>query len=129
MLVRLGKPDLLIRRFIVTRITPALLLPAVLLLPVQAGDTSINKPPRAFIALFNGKDLAGWQGLVQINKRAKTSPEELKKAQDDAGKRFLPHWTVNNGILEYDGKGNNLQTCQVFTIEKSDEAARGFVDA
>lgn len=69
-----------------------------------------NLPPPGFTALFNGKDLTGWQGLVQINKRAKMSKEELEKAQKAANDKFLPHWTVKDGIIYHDGKGNNLQT-------------------
>lgn len=69
-----------------------------------------NKPPEGFTALFNGKDLTGWQGLIEIHKRAKMSPEERKAAQEKADKAHLPHWTVKDGILNYDGKGNNLCT-------------------
>jgi 3-keto-disaccharide hydrolase len=69
-----------------------------------------NMPPPGFTALFNGKDLTNWQGLVEIHKRAKMSPEERKAAQEAADKKYLPHWTVQDGIILYDGKGNNLQT-------------------
>jgi len=69
-----------------------------------------NMPPPGFTALFNGKDLTNWQGLVPINERAKLSPEELAKKQKEANEKFLPHWTVQNGVIVYDGKGNNLQT-------------------
>jgi hypothetical protein len=71
-----------------------------------------NVPPPGFTALFNGKDLTGWQGLVEIRERAKLTPEQLAKKQEEANKRFLPHWTVKDGILHYDGKGNNLQTAK-----------------
>ena len=73
-----------------------------------------NTPPPGFTALFNGKDLTNWQGLVEIHKRAKMSPEERKKAQEAADQKYLPHWTVKDGILLYDGKGNNLQTVKDF---------------
>ena len=37
-----------------------------------------NVPPTGFTALFNGKDLTGWKGLVKDPKeRAKMSPEQL----------------------------------------------------
>jgi hypothetical protein len=71
-----------------------------------------NRPPAGFKALFDGKGLAGWQGLIEIHKRAKMSPEEREKAQKAADERILPHWTVKDGILQYDGKGNNLQTAK-----------------
>jgi hypothetical protein len=69
-----------------------------------------NKPPEGFIALFNGKNLDNWQGLVEIWKREKMSPEEREKAQKAANEKYLPHWKVEDGILHYDGKGQSLQT-------------------
>jgi hypothetical protein len=71
-----------------------------------------NHPPKGFTALFNGKDLTGWQGLVAINKRKKLTKEqyadEVKKATDKA----LMHWTVKDGVIHYDGKNNNLQSAK-----------------
>lgn len=69
-----------------------------------------NTPPEGFVALFNGKDLTGWQGLVSVKERAKYNKEQLAEAIKKANEKFLPHWTVKNGVIEYDGKGNNLQT-------------------
>jgi hypothetical protein len=69
-----------------------------------------NIPPPGFRALFNAKDLTGWQGLVDIKQRSKLTPEQLAAKQKEANAKFLPHWTVKDGILHYDGKGNNLQT-------------------
>ena len=69
-----------------------------------------NIPPNGFVALFNGKDLTGWQGLVELPQRAKLTPEQLAAKQKEANARFLPHWKVKDGILTYDGKGNSLQT-------------------
>jgi len=68
-----------------------------------------NKPPEGFVALFNGKDLTGWQGLVEINKRAK-DPAEYAKQVEAANAKVLPNWTVKDGILYYDGKSQSLQT-------------------
>ncbi len=69
-----------------------------------------NTPPEGFIALFNGKDLTNWQGLVELPQRAKLSPEELAKKQKEANEKYLPHWKVEDGVLVYDGHGNSLQT-------------------
>jgi hypothetical protein len=69
-----------------------------------------NKPPKGFTALFNGKDLKGWQGLVELPERKKHTAEELAKMQEQANKKYLPHWKVKNGVLHYDGKGQSLQT-------------------
>ena len=69
-----------------------------------------NTPPEGFTALFNGKDLTGWQGLIELPKRDKMSPEERAKAQKEANEKYLPHWTIQDGVLHYDGKGQSLQT-------------------
>jgi len=70
----------------------------------------LNKPPEGFTALFNGKDLEGWQGLIELPQRNKMTPEERAKAQEAANAKYLPHWTVKDGILHYDGMGQSLQT-------------------
>lgn len=69
-----------------------------------------NTPPPGFTALFNGKNLDGWQGLVSVKERKKMSPEQYAEAVKKANAKFLPHWKVENGVIVYDGKGNNLQT-------------------
>src|SRR5437867_1359182 len=69
-----------------------------------------NSPPPGFIALFNGKDLTHWQGLISIKERAKLSAEQREERQKAANEKILPHWTVKDGVLHYDGKGDSLQT-------------------
>ena len=69
-----------------------------------------NHPPRGFTALFNGKDLTGWQGLVDLKSRKKMSPEQYEAAVKKANEKMHGHWSVKDGILHYDGKDNNLQT-------------------
>ena len=57
-----------------------------------------NMPPPGFTALFNGKDLTGWQGLVDVKKRKKMSsipgflaiPEDAVKIQAQADERRSP---------------------------------------
>jgi hypothetical protein len=74
-----------------------------------------NTPPAGFTALFNGKDLTGWQGLVELPERdrlLKKGAAALAKRQKEANASILPHWTVKDGILHYDGKGNSLQTAK-----------------
>lgn len=68
------------------------------------------KPPKGFKALFNGKDLTNWQGLIDIKTRATLTPEQLKERQAAANEKMLAHWTPKNGVLIYDGKGDSLQT-------------------
>lgn len=87
---------------------------AFVLSMAHAGEVKVsradNSPPPGFTALFNGKDLTGWQGLVSIKDRAKMTPEQYEKAVEAANKKFLPHWKVEDGVIVYDGKGNSLQT-------------------
>jgi len=78
--------------------------------PIWAAD---NTPPEGFTALFNGKDLAGWKGLVGNPKsRAAMSPEHLAEAQKAADQRIRQHWKVIDGALEFDGRGKSLCTAK-----------------
>jgi hypothetical protein len=83
--------------------------------PDKAGPND-NKPPKRYRALFNGKDLTNWQGLIELPKRAellkKGGDKALAEAQKKANEMYLPHWTVKDGILHYDGKGQSLQTAR-----------------
>jgi len=72
-----------------------------------------NTPPEGFVALFNGKDLTGWKGLVaDPPTRARMSKEELQTSQEKADKRMRAHWKVEEGSLVFDGKGDNLCTAK-----------------
>jgi hypothetical protein len=66
-----------------------LLLTLALTAPAQSGE--LNTPPPGFTALFNGKDLTHWRA-----------------DEKDASK----HWTVRDGVLHYDGKGDSLRTAK-----------------
>src|SRR5215831_4566798 len=95
----------------------AILLVAAIALPATADDKAgpnDNKAPEGFKLLFNGKDLDGWQGVIQINKRAKMSADERVKAQKAADEKVLPHWKAIDGILVNDGQGDNLQSVKDF---------------
>jgi hypothetical protein len=72
-----------------------------------------NTPPEGFVALFNGKDLTGWKGLVaNPEQRAKMSPAQLAAAQERADQRMRDHWKAEDGVLVYDGHGDNLCTAK-----------------
>ena len=76
-------------------------------------DAADNTPPPGFAALFNGKDLSGWKGLVASPPaRAKMNPEQLAKAQQKADERMRAHWKVEDGALVFDGKGDSLSTAK-----------------
>jgi len=80
----------------------------------SAPETKDNTPPKGFTALFNGKDLTGWQGLIDLKKRMKlaATPDKLAEVQKVANEKILPHWTVKDGVLNYDGKADSLQTAK-----------------
>ena len=83
-----------------------------LLNPGPGSETKDNVPPQGFRALFNGKNLDGWQGLIELPARDKMSPDERAKAQKAANEKYLPHWTIKDGVLHYDGKGQSLQSAK-----------------
>lgn len=77
--------------------------------PAASKESKDNIPPEGFTALFNGKDLTGWQGLVELPKREKDA-EKYAAQIKAANEKYLPHWTVKDGVINYDGKGQSLQT-------------------
>ncbi|EAQ79100.1 family 16 glycoside hydrolase [Blastopirellula marina] len=78
----------------------------------SAADAGADvKPPDGFQKLFNGKDLSGWKGLVASPpKRAEMSAEALAAEQEKADASMREHWTIEDGVLTYDGKGQSLCT-------------------
>ncbi|MHC4119066.1 MAG: 3-keto-disaccharide hydrolase [Planctomycetota bacterium] len=77
----------------------------------------LNAPPEGFKALFNGKDLTGWKGLLKRPydnpiKRAELSPDELKEQQKEADENMRAHWKVADGVLVFDGGGRSLCTAK-----------------
>lgn len=98
-----------------TRLSAVMCLTAVLTCsaPAAAGEKQDNVPPEGFVALFNGKDLAGWKGLVGNPKtRAQMTKEELAEAQKKADESMRAHWNVKDGALVFDGKGDSLCTAK-----------------
>jgi len=75
-------------------------------MPEQAGFTS----------LFNGKDLSGWQGLVENPiARAAMAPAVRAARQLEADKRLPSNWTVADGEIQFTGTGyENLCTVRDF---------------
>ncbi|HJT31189.1 MAG TPA: hypothetical protein VJ783_04005, partial [Pirellulales bacterium] len=88
-------------------------LPLCLLSLVASAGAADNTPPDGFVALFNGKDLTGWKGLLASPldnpaRRAAASSDELAKAQEAADRDMREHWSVKDGVLVFDGKGRSL---------------------
>jgi HEAT repeat protein len=66
-------------------------------------------PDEGFVSMFNGKDLSGWQGLVENPvARAKMKPADLAKKQIEANKKMLENWSVKDGCIWFNGSGDNL---------------------
>jgi HEAT repeat protein len=64
-----------------------------------------------FVPLFDDRSLDGWKGLVaDPPKRAKMTSPELATAQAAADETMRAHWTVVDGALAFDGKGESLCT-------------------
>ncbi|MFQ5806314.1 MAG: family 16 glycoside hydrolase [Phycisphaerae bacterium] len=62
-------------------------------------------------SLFNGRDLTGWKGLVgNPVSRAKMSPDDRADVQAMADEKMPTHWQVEEGVLVFDGKGDNICT-------------------
>lgn len=83
----------------------------------QATKQALNTPPKGFVALFNGKDLTGWKGLLKSpydnpSKRVTLSPDKLEELQKEANEDMRAHWKVVDGLLVFDGKGRSLCTAK-----------------
>jgi hypothetical protein len=94
--------------------TAALLLVAP---TTPAAQQPLNQPPKGFVALFNGKDLTGWKGLLKDpydnpDKRAALTLDERAKLQQEADENMRAHWKAVDGVLVFDGKGRSLCTAK-----------------
>ena len=68
-----------------------------------------------WVPLFNGKDLSGWQGLVENPiARAKMSREELAAKQAEANQKMTSNWSVRDGMIVFNGSGDNLCTIKEY---------------
>ncbi len=77
---------------------------------------TLNVPPEGFTPLFNGKDLSGWKGLVENPvARAKMTSVQLAAAQGRADSVMRAHWSMADGILLFDGKGESICTAKDYT--------------
>src|SRR4029078_6444778 len=84
--------------------------------PATAWDNTVP-PARAregFVSIFNGKDLTGWQALIDIGTLKfgaglnpadllKLSAAEKSAKQKESKDEYLKHWSFVDGILIFDG--------------------------
>lgn len=108
----------MLRQILSTACLAGLLVLAAI--PAPAADAedragpSDNKPPEGFSALFNGKDLTNWKGMISMKERTTVKGDDLEKLQQKRNDLVKGHWTVKDGILSYDGKGTSLQSAKDF---------------
>jgi HEAT repeat protein len=62
-----------------------------------------------FKPMFNGKDLTGWQGLVENPiVRSKMKKADLARRQAEANTLIPASWSVKDGCIWFNGTGDNL---------------------
>lgn len=79
--------------------------------------TYLEKLPftKGYESIFNGKDLSGWQGLVEDPiKRAKMTKAVLAKKQIEANAKVKNNWSVRDGCIYFQGDGANLCTTRPY---------------
>ncbi len=72
-----------------------------------------NVAPEGFVALFNGKDLSDWKGLVgnPVTRAEEISDEKRAADQAAADTLMREHWLVVDGELVYDGSPDGANIC------------------
>jgi hypothetical protein len=89
------------------------LLACCLALSMTAAKSAPDvQAPAGFTPLFNGKDLAGWQGHVTMKERTTLSQEKLAELQKKRNDEMPKFWSVEDGLIRCAGgkKGVSLQT-------------------
>ncbi len=70
---------------------------------------AVMPPDEGFKSMFNGKDLTGWQGLVGTPlTRARMRAVDLERMQAEANVMVPANWSVKDGCIWFNGKGENL---------------------
>ena len=82
---------------------------------IQQQLDKLAKEDGGYVPLFNGKDLTGWKGLLASpydnpHKRAALKEKELQKLQQEANELMAKTWTVDNGVIRFNGQGRSLCT-------------------
>ncbi len=70
---------------------------------------------KGYESIFNGKDLSGWQGLVENPLlRAKMTKEVLALKQKEANEKVKNNWSVKDNMIVFQGDGANLCTTRPY---------------
>ncbi|SEL05949.1 DUF1080 domain-containing protein [Parapedobacter koreensis] len=68
-----------------------------------------------YVSLFNGRDLTGWKGLVANPiQRVLMHPDSLAIAQEQADQLMRQGWSVEDGVLQFNGHGDNIATTEQY---------------
>lgn len=83
--------------------------------PTTASSSGV-KPPKGFVALYNGKDLSGWRGGdTQDHRKYLAMTPEARAKQDAAWLADVNlHWRADGAELANDGKGRFLTTIKEY---------------
>jgi hypothetical protein len=95
------------------RIPLALAALAIVAVVTGRAHAQAVQPPPGFTALFNGKDLTGWQGRqrdLDPRKVSAMSDQERSKKIAEWTENAKKHWRAENGELVNDGEGTYLTT-------------------
>lgn len=69
-------------------------------------DTNASE---GFISMFNGENLDGWHGFVANPiQLSRMSEKEIAEKLVGANQRMNDHWWVEDGMIHFKGKGQNL---------------------
>lgn len=64
---------------------------------------------QGFTSMFNGEDLDGWHGFVANPLQLeRMSEKEIQNKLDEANQRMKEHWWVEDGLIRFQGEGQNL---------------------
>ncbi|MBD3274843.1 MAG: DUF1080 domain-containing protein [Candidatus Marinimicrobia bacterium] len=80
-------------------------------------ERTMNMPPEGYVALFNGEDLTGWQGIIADGNPAKKrqmNHKEIAKATHESNELMRQQWSVQDGVLIFGGEGFH----SIRTVEK-----------
>ena len=98
-----------------TRIACTVVLAALVAAPVSTAQQPV-KPPKGFVALYNGVDLTGWRGGdTQDHRKYLAMSEEARAKQDaDWTADMRAHWRADGKELVNDGKGKYATTIEEY---------------